>query len=95
MNNLLFKIEEYSKDNPQLVVVVQAQDNGQNLEIMTFRGFSSNLTGATEYDPDLPVLSSSGIILSVDLLQAPYNPVNPQYIQQNLTPAQFEANFLS
>lgn len=95
MNNLLFRIEEYSKENPQLVLLIKGEENGQNVEIMTFRGFSSCLTGATEYDPDLPVLSSSGIILSVDLLQAPYNPANPQYIQQNLTPAQFEANFLS
>ncbi|MBE9223343.1 hypothetical protein IQ215_11605 [Cyanobacterium stanieri LEGE 03274] len=95
MNNLLLKIEEYTKENPQWLVIVKAEENGQNLEIMTFRGFSSSLTGATEYDPDLPVLSSSGIILSVDLLQAPYNPVNPLYIEQNLTPAQFEANFLS
>lgn len=95
MNNLLFKIEEYSKENLQVVLIISAVENGQNMEIMTFRGFSSSLTGATEYDPDLPVLSSSGIILSVDLLQAPYNPVNPQYIQQNLTPAQFKANFLS
>ncbi|MGY6530657.1 MAG: DUF7734 family protein [Cyanobacterium sp.] len=95
MDNLLLKIEEYSKENPQFVVIVRAEDNGENVEIMTFRGFSSCLTGATEYDPDLPVLSSSGLILSIDIVQAPYNPTNPQYIEQNLTPAQFEANFLS
>lgn len=95
MNNLLFNIEKYSEANPHIVVIINAQEHGQHVEIMTFRGFSSNLRGATAYDPDLPVLSSSGIILSIDLLQAPYNPINPQYIKQNLTPAQFEANFLS
>jgi len=95
MNNLLLNIEEYTKGNPHFVIIIRAEENGENLEIMTFRGFSSCLTGATEYDPDLPVLSSSGLISSIDLLQAPYNPISPQYIEQNLTPAQFEANFLS
>jgi len=95
MNNLLLNIEEYTKENPHFVIIIRAEENGENLEIMTFRGFSSCLTGATEYDPDLPVLSSSGLISSIDLLLAPYNPISPQYIEQNLTPAQFEANFLS
>jgi len=94
MSNILLQLEEYSKENPQFVLIIKAQENSQDVEIMIFRGFSSSLTGATEFDPDLPVLSPSGQILSVDVVSSPYNPQEPVYIEQNLTPAQFVQQYL-
>lgn len=94
MSNILLQLEEYSKENPQFVLIVQATENSQDVEIIIFRGFSSSLTGATESDPDLPVLSSSGQILSIDVASSPYNPQEPAYIKQNLTPAQFVQQYL-
>ena len=90
-NNILKKLEEYTQLNPQEVLTVTAKEGNNEVEIMIFKGFSSCLTGKTEFDPDLPILSASAQIISIDRLQSPYNPQNPQYIQQNLTWQEFQA----
>ncbi len=93
-HNLLSPLEKYTQENPQVVLLVHGEENGEGIEIIIFRGFSSCLTGATEFDPDLPVLSSSGQILSIDCICSPYNPDNPQFIEQNLSPVAFAKKYL-
>lgn len=83
------QLEMYSQQHPQEVLIVKARDNQEEIEIMIFKGFSSNLIGPTEFDPDLPMLSPSAQILTIDRLFSPYNPINPNYIQSNLTPSEF------
>ncbi|MBF2057211.1 MAG: hypothetical protein IGQ45_08290 [Cyanobacterium sp. T60_A2020_053] len=89
MDNILAPLEEYTEKNPQEVLIVHAQENEEKVEIMIFRGFSSCLTGATEFDPDLPILSSHAQIIALDRLKAPFTPANPQYIQQNISLTDF------
>lgn len=79
-------LEKYSENHPQEVLIVHAVDHQEEIEIMIFKGFSSNLTGFTAFDPDIPILSEHGQIISCDRLLSPYNPLNPQYIQKNITP---------
>lgn len=79
-------LEKYSENHPREVLIVHAMDNQEEIEIMIFKGFSSNLTGFTAFDPDTPILSEGGQIISCDRLLSPYNPNNPQYIEQNITP---------
>ncbi len=79
------QLEKYTENNPQEVLIVKAIEAQESIEIMIFKGFSSSLTGATAFDPDLPIISEQGKILSIDRLMSPYNPSKPQYIQQNLT----------
>lgn len=79
-------LEKYSENHPQEVLIVRAIDNQEEIEIMIFKGFSSNLTGFTAFDPDTPILSDLGTIISCDRILSPYNPHNPQYIQQNISP---------
>ena len=93
-NNILKTLEEYTQMNPQEVLTVRAKEENHEVEIMIFKGFSSCLTGKTEFDPDLPILSASAEIISIDRLQSPYSPQNPQYIQQNLTWQEFQAKIL-
>ena len=91
------QLEKYSEQNPQEVLLVKAQEGetaftagaSTTIEIMIFKGFSSNLTGATAFDPDLPILSAQGKITSIDRLKSPYNPAEPQYIQQNISVTEF------
>jgi hypothetical protein len=78
-------LETYSQQNPQEVLIVTAQDNDEEVEIMIFKGFSSNLRGSTQYDPDIPILSPHAHIIKLDRASSPYNPSHPQYIQQDLT----------
>ncbi len=87
--NPLLQLEQYTEQNPQEVLLVKAIEADEEKEIMIFKGFSSCLTGATEFNPDLPVLSASAKIISIDRLQSPYNPTNPKYLQQNLTWQEF------
>ncbi len=86
MKNPLADLEKYSQNNPQEVLIIHAIDNGEEIDVMIFKGFSSNLTGFTAFDPDSPILSPDGIIVSCDRILSPYNPVNPQYIEKNITP---------
>ncbi|BAQ63801.1 hypothetical protein [Geminocystis sp. NIES-3709] len=89
MNLNIRELETYSQQNPQEVLIITAEDNHEEVKIMIFKGFSSNLSGGTEFDPDVPILSSGASILKLDRVMSPYNPVNPQYIQSNLTPSEF------
>ncbi len=76
-SNPLAKLEQYSQQHPEEVLLVKAIEAGEEKEIMIFKGFSSCLTGATEFNPDLPVLSTSAEIINIDRLESPYNPTNP------------------
>ena len=82
-------LEKYTQNRPQEVLVVKAKEGDNLIEIIIFKGFSSSLTGATAFDPDLPILSDRGEIISLDRLVSPYNPSNPQYIQANITVTEF------
>lgn len=82
-------LETYSQQNPQEVLIVTAKDDDEEVEIMIFKGFSSNLSGSTAFDPDLPILPPNAQIIKLDRAYSPYNPSNPQYIQRDLTPAEF------
>ena len=93
-NNIIQKLEQYTQQHPQEILIIQAKEGSNEIEVMIFKGFSSCLSGATEFDPDLPVLSSSAEIISIDRLQIPYNPENPQYIEQNLTWQEFKSQRL-
>ncbi|NCO76323.1 MAG: hypothetical protein GW795_04975 [Cyanobacteria bacterium] len=83
------QLESYSQKNSQEVLVIKAKENEEEVEIMIFKGFSSNLSGATNFDPDLPILSSTAQIITIDRLWSPYNPANPNYIQRGLIPSEF------
>lgn len=76
------QIEEYSRNHPEEVLIVRAKNGEEELEIMVFKGISSNLSGATSFDLDAPIVPPSAEIVSVDRLKSPYNPHNPEYIER-------------
>ena len=79
------QLEDYTQTNPKEVLIVKVQEGEEVSEIMIFKGFSSSLTGATAFDPDMPIVSEEGKILTIDRLLSPYNPTKPLYIQKNLS----------
>jgi len=81
----LLRLEQYTLKRRQEVLLVNAEIDGEPDQIMIFKGFSSSLTRPTEFDPDIPVLPEDAVITSIARLQGPYQPNNPQYIQQGLT----------
>jgi len=79
------RLEQYTVKRPQEVLLVNVIVEGQEDEIMIFKGYSSSLMRPTAFDPDVPVLPDGAEIVTIARLKAPYNPSSPQYIQQNLT----------
>jgi hypothetical protein len=76
------QLETYSSQNPQEVLLVKLKIGDELDEVMIFKGFSSSLMRSTAFDPDVPVISDRAEILTIDRLSAPYNPNQPNYIQQ-------------
>lgn len=83
--NIGRRLEQYSIKRPQFVLIVTAEIDGELDEIAIYKGFSSSLVRPTAFDPDLPVLADGAKIVAIALLASPYNPEQPNYIQQNLT----------
>lgn len=81
----LSRLEQYTEKCRQEVLLVSVDVGGESDQILIFRGFSSSLMRSTAPDPDTPVLPESAKILTIDRLQGPYNPAQPQYLQQGLT----------
>ena len=80
------RLEQYTlkRRNEVLIVNLDTAD-GEPDRVMIFAGFSSSLTRATEYNPDIPIIAADSTINSIDRLVAPYNPNDPQYIETGLT----------
>ncbi len=83
--NIGKKLEEYSLKNPQEILIVEIEIEGEKDQILVFKGFSSSLMKPTNFDPDLPVLLPTAKIIKIDRLKSPYNPSSPIYIEQNIT----------
>lgn len=83
------RLEQYTLQHPQKVLLVKAQVAGEEDEVVVFRGFSSSLVRPTAFDPDVPVLPETAVIQTIDILAGPYSPDHPRYLQQGLTWAEF------
>ena len=79
------QLEQYTIKHPQEVLLITLETLGEPDQILIYKGFSSSLMRPTEFDPDIPMLSSDATIISIDRLSSPYHPNQPKYIQQGLT----------
>jgi hypothetical protein len=79
------RLEQYTETHPQEVLLVKIEIEGELDEIAIFKGFSSSLMRSTTSDPDIPIIPETAKIISIDRIQAPYNPSNPKFIQQGLS----------
>jgi hypothetical protein len=84
------QLEQYSESHPKEVLLVKIELEGEHDEIAIFKGFSSSLMRSTNFDPDIPVIPETAKIIRIDRAHAPFNPSNPQYIQQDLTWEEFQ-----
>lgn len=82
---IIQRLEKYTIKRPNEVLIVKAEIDGEPDEIAIFKGYSSSLMRPTAFDPDVPVLPDTAEILTIDRLRSPFNPTNPNYIEQGLT----------
>lgn len=79
------QLEQYTLQHPQEVLLVKVEVDGERDEILIFRGFSSSLMRSTAVDPDMPVLPDSAVIMTIDRLASPYQPEQPNYLEQKIS----------
>ncbi|MGF1488258.1 MAG: hypothetical protein ACFBSE_14325 [Prochloraceae cyanobacterium] len=84
-NSIANRLEQYTIKRPEEVLLVTAEIDGETDEIAIFKGFSSSLMRPTAFDPDIPVIPETAKIIQIDRLKSPYNPEDPQYIQQGIS----------
>lgn len=81
----LLLLEQYTLRHPEQVLLVNALVADSPQQVIVFRGFSSSLTGATAFDPDLPVLPAEATLQTIDILIAPYRPDQPNYLERSVS----------
>ena len=84
------KLEQYTLQHPQEVLIVTIEVEENQEQIVVYKGFASSLTSQTAFDPDIPVIPVDAKIINIDRLEAPYRPDTPRYLQQGLTWEQME-----
>jgi hypothetical protein len=89
MKMLAKRLEQYTVQKPE-VLIVRAEVDGEEDEIVIFKGFSSSLMRPTAFDPEVSILPENAKIISIDRVVSPYNPNNPTYIERGLTWKQME-----
>ncbi len=82
---LAAQLESYTLKHPKEVLIVHAQIEDENDQIVIFKGFSSSLMRPTAFDPEEPVLPSAALVSHIDRLKGPYQPQSPQYIERDIS----------
>jgi hypothetical protein len=65
------QLEQYTAGRSQEVLIVTIDIEGIQEEIVIFKGFSSCLSRATEYDPDLPVIPEGSKVITTAPVSVP------------------------
>lgn len=84
------RLEEYTIKSREVLMVEVETADGELDTVLIYNGFSSSLTNPTPYNPDIPVIALDSKIKAIDRLVSPYNPNEPQYIQNHLSLAEME-----
>ena len=84
------RLEAYTMQYPQEVLLVTIEVEGILDEVAIFKGFSSSLMCPTAFDPEVPIIPEEAEIQTIDRLHSPYNPNTPRYIDRALSWDVFE-----
>lgn len=85
--DLVQQLEERSRLEPERVLRITGQVQGDAFELLIFRGFSSSTTHPTAFDPDASVLPTGTRLDQAELLQGPLNPADLTVLAGPMSPA--------
>ena len=88
------QLEQYTANQVDEVLLVQAKVQGLADEILVFRGYSSSIVRPTAADLNVPVLPEGGEIVSISRLKAPFTPHAPNFIEDGLSWDEFSHRYL-
>ncbi|KAL8157963.1 hypothetical protein AgCh_002602 [Apium graveolens] len=94
-NEDIAMLEYYSECVREVALLVKAEVDDQEVEILVFKGFSSSLSHSTSPDPSRSILPARAEIKSIDRIKGPFNPSNIEYIEKGLSLETFKSQFLS
>ncbi|XP_030468182.1 uncharacterized protein LOC115686902 [Syzygium oleosum] len=84
-NEEIAMLELYSQSARGEALVVHAAVDGEEVEVLIYKGFSSSLSYGTSPDPSRGILPAKARIKSIDRIKGPFNPSNVEYIEKGLT----------
>ena len=86
------RLERYSLDRPQEVLLLRCTVDGEPDEILVYKGYSSSTVRPTAFDLGTPVLPPDANIETVSRLKAPYQPNAPQALEADIPWSSFSAS---
>ncbi|XP_020085686.1 uncharacterized protein LOC109708382 [Ananas comosus] len=84
-NDEIALLESYSESARDEALLVTAAVDGDDEQVLIFKGFSSCLSSRTAADPSRSVLPARAVIQSIDVVRGPFDPNNIQYLEKGLT----------
>lgn len=84
-NEEIAMLETYSQTCRDEALIVTAKVDGEEVEVLIFKGFSSCLSGETAVDPARSVLPERAVITKIDRVRGPFDPSQIHYIQKGLS----------
>ncbi|ONK65321.1 uncharacterized protein A4U43_C07F35920 [Asparagus officinalis] len=84
-NKEIAMLESYSESAWSKALLVRALVDGEEEEVLIFRGFSSCLSSRTATELSKSVLPQKAIIKSIDVIKGPFDPSNIEYLERDLT----------
>ncbi|PON45927.1 hypothetical protein PanWU01x14_255220 [Parasponia andersonii] len=94
-NEEIGMLELYSQNAREEALLVQAMVDGQDVEVLIFKGFSSCLSYRTSPDPSKSILPARAAIKSIDRVKGPFDPSNIEYLQKGLSWEEFKTSLPS
>lgn len=79
------RLEAFTEKVKNEVLLVHAEVEGEEDEVLIFKGYSSSIMRPTAIDPAEPVLPEDSKIVCIDRIRAPYNPSNVQYVAEGVS----------
>ncbi|KAL0446719.1 UNVERIFIED_CONTAM: hypothetical protein Slati_1799800 [Sesamum latifolium] len=92
-NEEIAMLEMYTQSMKDEILLVQTLVDGEQVEVLIFKGFSSCLSYKTSSDPSRSVVPGKAVIKSIDRVKGPYDPSNIHYIEKGLTFDAFKTRF--
>ncbi|KAA0056805.1 uncharacterized protein E6C27_scaffold486G001040 [Cucumis melo var. makuwa] len=84
-NDQIALLESYTQAATGEALIVHAMVDGEHVEVLVFKGFSSCLSYGTSPDPSRSVVPERATIKSIDRIKGPFDPSNIQYIEKGIT----------
>ncbi|KAF8021154.1 hypothetical protein BT93_G1551 [Corymbia citriodora subsp. variegata] len=84
-NEEIAMLELYSQSARGEALVVHAAVDGEEVEVLIYKGFSSSLSYGTSPDPSKSILPARAQITSIDRIKGPFDPSNVEYIEKGLS----------